>query len=82
MLGELKREVEAGAIVAVSTPLGRRVAWEELVAVMMRFNHECPAARDRCLTPQTSKSAGSDMNVTAVTHRCPGAQTRMSPVQP
>ena len=31
-LGELKREVEVGAIVAVSTSLGRRVAREELVA--------------------------------------------------
>ena len=37
-LGELKREVEVGAIVAVSTSLGRRVARGELVAaVMLRF---------------------------------------------
>ena len=37
-LGELKREVEVGAIVAVSTSLGRRVAREELeAAVMLRF---------------------------------------------
>ena len=43
-----------------------------------RFSHECPAAGDRCLPPQTSTSAGSDMNVTALTHRCPGADTNVS----
>ena len=47
-----------------------------------RFRHECPAAGDRCLTPQTSTSGGSDMNEAARTHRCPGAQTSMSPVPP
>jgi hypothetical protein len=35
-LKELKREVESGAIVAVSTKLGQRVAREELMAAAMR----------------------------------------------
>jgi len=33
---ELKREIESGAIVAVSTPLGRRVPREEMIAAAMR----------------------------------------------
>src|SRR5258708_13711084 len=33
---ELKREIEIGAIVAVSTRLGQRVASEEVVAAAMR----------------------------------------------
>jgi hypothetical protein len=33
---ELKREIEDGAIVAVSTPLGRRVPREEMIAAAMR----------------------------------------------
>jgi len=33
---ELKREIESGAIVAVSTALGRRVPREEMIAVAMR----------------------------------------------
>ncbi|HEY0141833.1 MAG TPA: hypothetical protein VGF48_13120 [Thermoanaerobaculia bacterium] len=35
--GELKREMESGAIVAVSTRLGQRVTREELVAAAMRM---------------------------------------------
>jgi hypothetical protein len=35
-LGELRHEVEMGAIVAVSTSLGRRVPREELVAAAMQ----------------------------------------------
>jgi hypothetical protein len=35
-LKELKREIESGAIVAVSTRLGQRVTREELVAAAMR----------------------------------------------
>jgi hypothetical protein len=35
-LKELKREIESGAIVAVSTRLGQRVAREELMAAAMR----------------------------------------------
>src|SRR5437660_9221591 len=33
---ELKREIEVGAIVAVSTRLGQRVASEEMIAAAMR----------------------------------------------
>jgi hypothetical protein len=33
---DLKREIEEGAIVAVSTPLGRRVPREEMIAAAMR----------------------------------------------
>lgn len=36
-LKELKREIESGAIVAVSTKLGQRVAREELIAAAMRL---------------------------------------------
>jgi hypothetical protein len=35
-LKELKREIESGAIVAVSTRLGQRVTREELIAAAMR----------------------------------------------
>jgi hypothetical protein len=35
-LKELKRELETGAIVAVSTPLGQRVTREEMIAAAMR----------------------------------------------
>jgi hypothetical protein len=74
-LKELKREIEIGAIVAVSTKLGQRVAREELMAAAMRIWEQ--SAIEEALGPDAAAVLPEAIRLVELRARVPRYQRDM-----